>query len=321
MRILQVVPYAELGGTEKAVGTLSRGLVQRGHEVLVLTPTGPGHIYFDGLKWERLPDSPWQRRARIRRMAPFFDLVHIHAARELVLSCSRPVVFTPHSYYNALDRFAVRLCAQSATVICFTEWEKGMLQRLGLGKLAVIPNGLEEVPLLRKPQTNTPPRIGYLGRLTKDKGLDLLFRELVKVQAPYELWIAGRGKEEKKLKALAAALNLPVTFLGFQEPFSFLNSLDIFVLPSRTETFGLALIEAMSQGLCCVAADVCGLGEILGDAGITAPHSRLGEALEEALQKSDLRETLGERARQRFLRYYTEERMIRETEGLYLTLV
>ncbi len=231
------------------------------------------------------------------------------------------MVFTPHSYYNRLDQLMVGVFAKKASVICFTRWEEQLLQDLGLRKTAVIPNGIGDAILPAERNEGFPLKIGYMGRLAKDKGLDLLLRELAKVKEPYQLLIAGVGKEEEKLQAIAKELGIPAVFLGIQEPAAFLSSIDIFVLPSRTETFGLALVEAMSAGLCCVAADVCGLKEILGDAGITVPHDELAQALEKLLQDRGLRESLGKKARERFLSCYTEERMISDTEKFYVSLL
>lgn len=321
MKILQVVPYSEIGGTEKAAALLSCGLAAKGHKVTVLCPEGPGRKLFAGLELELLPQSFLQRRRLIRMLAPAYDLIHIHAARELVAAYQKPVVFTPHSYYNRLDQLMVGVFAKKASVICFTRWEEQLLQDLGLRKTAVIPNGIGDAILPAERNEGFPLKIGYMGRLAKDKGLDLLLGELAKVKEPYQLLIAGVGKEEEKLQAIAKELGIPAVFLGIQEPAAFLSSIDIFVLPSRTETFGLALVEAMSAGLCCVAADVCGLKEILGDAGITVPHDELAQALEKLLQDRGLRESLGKKARERFLSCYTEERMISDTEKFYVSLL
>lgn len=321
MKILEVLPYGQRGGTEKAFSILSQGLIERDHKVTVLIPDGPGITFFKETKLELLPPGCLQRRKMIVNLLKEYDLVHIHAARELVKDYNKPVVFTPHSYYNQLDRLMVRVFARKAQIICFTEWEKMMLTRLGLKKITVIPNGILQPPSLEKTNDRALLRIGYLGRLTKDKGLDMLFKELVKLEEPYELVIAGEGKEEENLKHQARILKLPVTFVGFQEAYAFLSTLDIFVLPSRTETFGIALVEAMSQGLALVAADVCGLKEIVGSAGLVVSHHSLASALKKVIRDKDLRESLGNRAKERFAKCYTSEKMVTETEKLYLSLL
>lgn len=327
MKILQVLPYAECGGTEKAVSLLSEGLTNRNHDITVFSPKGPGLDFFSNVEFLEMPlpslFQPFRRRQIISKIACNFDLIHIHAARELVSDYGIPVVFTPHSYYNKFDALMVSLFAKKANIICFTNWESSLLQGLGVSKTHVIPNGIKTPSLVDKRENyhNQPPKIGYLGRLEKDKGLDILLTELAKVDLPYELLIAGTGTQESALKKLAKKLKIPVKFLGLVSPFLFLQTLDIFVLPSRTETFGLALVEAMASRLACVTSNVCGLSEIVADAGICVPHNQLSSSITTLLTNEKLRKQLGDKAVLRFQEHYTADKMVAATEDLYCQLV
>jgi len=90
-------------------------------------------------------------------------------------------------------------------------------------------------------------------------------------------------------------------------PQRYLLSADIFVLASRKEPFGLALVEAMEQGVACVGADTEGIREILSDgSGILVPIGQadaLAAAIVSVLSNADLAVSLGRSARRRSADY------------------
>ncbi|RLG01983.1 hypothetical protein DRN58_00535 [Thermococci archaeon] len=94
-----------------------------------------------------------------------------------------------------------------------------------------------------------------LGRLIPEKGQELLIKSFAKVRQllpDTNLVLIGDGEEKKKLQELVKNLDLEnnVFFLGFQKnPYKFMKHASIFVLTSRYEGFGLALVEAMTCGL------------------------------------------------------------------------
>jgi len=97
--------------------------------------------------------------------------------------------------------------------------------------------------------------IGYHGRLSKEKNIQLLAKafEQVKQKLPYsKLLILGDGPEMKWLEDNPDIINI-----GFVDnPEDYLQAMDVYALPSMTETTGLALMEAMSCGLPCIATNV-----------------------------------------------------------------
>lgn len=110
-----------------------------------------------------------------------------------------------------------------------------------------------------------------VARLEYFKGHDVLLRAWVKCVKEYpdiELWIAGSGSMQAELKSKAISLNIHqhVRFLGYLPPqaiHSRMQAADLFVLPSRSEPFGIVLLEAMAHGLPVVASDVGGIPEVL----------------------------------------------------------
>lgn len=135
-----------------------------------------------------------------------------------------------------------------------------------------VPNGIDRA--IFRPRTTPVPRagravrVGAVGRLVYQKGFDVLIASLPKVLAEYdiELEIAGQGELRGELEAQARGL--PVRFVGLLEgPMSvasFLQGLDVFVMPSRYEGLPNAALEAAACGVAIVATDAPGMRAALG---------------------------------------------------------
>jgi len=107
------------------------------------------------------------------------------------------------------------------------------------------------------------------GRLSREKGFDLLLRAMPRVRQVFPRVVAtlvGEGPELPALQTLRRELNLEssVRFVGAQRnPYPFLKHADLVVLPSRTEAFPNVVLEAMALGTAVVATNCCGaLNEI-----------------------------------------------------------
>ena len=115
------------------------------------------------------------------------------------------------------------------------------------------------------------PVIGAMGRLHEVKRFDLLIQsaaELRDAGHDFTLRIAGDGPEREALKGLVTQHNLGgvVEFVGWiADPQAFMSDLDVFVVSSRYESFGLVVIEAMAAGVPVVSADIDGPRSILKD--------------------------------------------------------
>lgn len=125
---------------------------------------------------------------------------------------------------------------------------------------------------------------GSCGRLAHVKGFDIFIRAasiLVEQSDLAYFVISGKGESFDELKTLINSLGLQSRFLllGFQENLkSTLNQFDVFVLSSRSEGFPLSLIEALAAGLPCIATDVSGVDEMLGECGgIIVPKESPGD--------------------------------------------
>ena len=117
-----------------------------------------------------------------------------------------------------------------------------------------------------------PIQIGTVSRLVRQKNLPLLLgaiKELKSQKLPeFNLSIVGSGPLKTELQSLSADLGIDeiVTWKGqLQDVALFYRSLDVFVLPSDYEGFGLVLLEAMSQGLPVIARRISAIQEVLGE--------------------------------------------------------
>lgn len=157
---------------------------------------------------------------------------------------------------------------------------------LHVERLTHVLNGVDPVEPVRPPGGGAVPVVAALGRLTAQKGFDVLLeavRRLVAEGVHLEVLLGGEGRERGDLERRAAGL--PVRFTGFEaEPRRLFAQADVFVLPSRVEALPLVLVEAVSAGLPAVATDVGDVREALGDVVEVVPPQD-AEALAAALRR------------------------------------
>ncbi len=170
--------------------------------------------------------------------------------------------------------------------------------------------------------------IGSVGRLTDQKGYDLLLRALPGL-SPARLVLVGDGPRRSALEALATELGvaerLQITGWVDDAP-ARLGGFDIFALPSRWEGMPLGILEAMHAGLPVVACDVGSVSEVVddGQTGYVVQVEDVGALqarLRELLEDGALRERMGERARRLAKTRFTDALMARRYEAIYSSMV
>lgn len=154
------------------------------------------------------------------------------------------------------------------------------------------------------------PVIGYCGRVTKEKNVEVLYEAFTRIKDKYKakLLIVGGSKEAEWMKE-----DPDVIVTGFTDNVvKYLQAMDIFVMPSITETTSLATMEAMACGLPVLATPV---GRIIdyvkkGYNGYIIPKNSvdvLESKLRELLERKELMEKMGHNARQTMLPYSWEK--------------
>ena len=176
---------------------------------------------------------------------------------------------------------------------------------------------------------NREVHFGYVGRLVEEKGLPLLVEAAGKLKAQgvqHRLTFIGDGPLRGSLRTQAelAGLNGEVCFTGFLEGPVLQRAIadvDVVVMPSVwEETAGLAAMEQMMRGRAVLAADIGGLGEVVGDGGVKFrpfDSENLAERMAE-LSNPEVRLSVGIAARARATRLFQLERMVSEHKALFL---
>jgi glycosyltransferase involved in cell wall biosynthesis len=178
-----------------------------------------------------------------------------------------------------------------------------------------------------------PPIITSVGTLRPLKGYDVLLRafaQLSRTVPQARLWLLGDGPQREELEGVAVRLEIHdrVEFHGWcpsEEVRRRLRQSTVFAFPSRSEGFGLALLEAMATGLPVVASRVGGIPEIVTtpDHGLLvdpeAP-TELAAALRQVLCSPDLRRRLSSGARNR-AQDFGWETVVDAYERVFLSLV
>jgi glycosyltransferase involved in cell wall biosynthesis len=108
-----------------------------------------------------------------------------------------------------------------------------------------------------------PVAIGLLGQISPHKGHDDAIAALSLLGSGYRLLVAGRGEPQYVSTLKEKAVRLPVEFLGFVPLPEFFDKVDLLIVPSWEEPFGIVLLEAMSAGIPVIATDRGGPVEII----------------------------------------------------------
>jgi glycosyltransferase involved in cell wall biosynthesis len=236
------------------------------------------------------------------------DIIHAHSPfllGQLGASFARrlrvPLVFTYHTLYDqyihyapfaqglarkAVVSIAKKFCNRCNLVVTPTWVIRRLLQEYGVhSRIVPIPTGIEPGMfeggdpgwLRHRFQIGAERQILlFVGRLSKEKNLDSLFRifgRVVEQNSRAILVLAGSGPDEVELHQLAGWMGIGsrLVFTGRlsrSEVASAYSGADLFVFPSVTETQGLVLVEAMAAGLVVVARSALGSEAIVED-GVT----------------------------------------------------
>jgi glycosyltransferase involved in cell wall biosynthesis len=324
----------ERGGTERQFVTLAQGLssgifkvstgclARRGEFVSNLPKIAefpPGNSLFKARSFfARVALARYLRRQQIV-VAHAFDfytnLMMIPAGWLAML----PVLIGSHRQLGDLlttrqfqaQNAAFRLCDR---VVCNSRAAADALKKAGISerKLVVIPNALpdeafaETSPAL--PRQSGVLRVAMVARMNHEvKNHPLFLRMAARLSQRFpraEFILIGDGPLRSGLEALARELGLSdrARFLGDRSDIpSLLASVDITVLPSRSESMSNAILESMAAGVPIVATDVGGNSEIIanGENGfLVAPDEQaLAQAVGELLANDEFRRQCGERAR------------------------
>jgi len=206
----------------------------------------------------------------------------------------------------------LRVRHRKATInLCTSTLMVGQLQEHGIEQVRLWPGGVDAdlfCPSRRSPEMRYRLTEGhpdstlllYVGRLSAEKNLETL-RPWLEGLANVRLALVGDGPQRKNLERRFEGL--PVFFAGFlhgEELADAYASSDIFVMPSRTETLGLVVLEAMCSGLPVVAARAGGIPEMIQDevtGYLVDTDKQAVDRVGELVDSKEKRAAMGARAR------------------------
>jgi glycosyltransferase involved in cell wall biosynthesis len=211
--------------------------------------------------------------------------------------------------------------------------ERVLRQKGYRGPVSVIPQFGVDPERFGPPDQPRPSqafRVGFVGRLVPEKGVELLVQACAQLAPGVQLVIVGDGpsrasiEERVRAHGLQASAQLAGAVASDDVP-SYLRRLDVVVLPSLSrpnwaEQFGRILVEAMACGVAVVGSTCGEIPEVIGDAGLTFPEGdvdALAAALQRLARDPNLRAQLGQRGRERVLERFTHRRVAEDTVDVY----
>ena len=316
-----------------------------GHFVVIAAETGDyrsllesaGVTLIDFPHPKRLSDliqSPFRFISLVNRIQP--DIVHAHVPIGVFLA--RVFRFGQKyrligSLHNEFQKSAI-LMGLADHVISVSRSSASSLQRRGIprNRISIVKNAPLGTPrrvddLVEPSAEVCKPSVTTLCGLSYRKGIDVLLDafELANRRVPESnLYIIGAGPSGEEFVRKAETLNSKssIHFMGFKsDPRPYLAATDVFVLASRREPFGLAIIEARAAGCAIVASDVDGIPEALDDGKsglLVTPENvqELADALISLLtNKAELSRL--KRASQEGLAAFSVGRLYSETQAVY----
>ncbi|MGH2939962.1 MAG: glycosyltransferase [Solirubrobacterales bacterium] len=309
MLITRVVSKLELGGAQLSLLRVARALTRGGHRTRLLagssTPAGLDLARSHGfeaevfgsaldLQWSCDPEFAAWLEPRLEDA----DLVHAHMlgawwAAATGIPAETPLVASEHNSYDWWGETPWAAMAEAAGRVD-RFYAHGPGARAGAARAGIpegrIRRGISPVVGRdARPRTGFPvPRIVFTGRLSPDKGPDLLIDAIARMAAPPPVLIVGAGVMLEGLEQQVARLGLEsaVSFCGWvDDPGSWVAGARIQVCPSRDEAFSQTAVLAMGLGVPVVGTDVDGFPETLAEGrGIIVP-SEDPEALAFALER------------------------------------
>ena len=357
MNILFIANHLNVGGISSYLLTLTGGLKQKGHGIYLATAGGELEEKFTraGVVLIKVPlktkneISPkiflsfWKLRKIIREFK--IDLIHSHSRTTQVLGSLlgyfsvKPHIFTCHGFFKPKLPRRIFGCWGQKVIAISQQVKEHLVSdfKLDPDKISVIHNGINtkefgdnsaRIDTRKKLGVGEGFLLGMIARLSDVKGHKYLIQampEILKRFPETKLLIVGQGRLESVIIKQVQDLGLKEKIVFIPEAKQtkdILASIDVFVMPSLQEGLGLALMEAMAQGVAVVGSSVGGIKTLIQDkinGLLVAPADpvALSQAIIRLLSDSSLRHSLGEKAREFIIANFSQEEMVDKTEIIY----
>jgi glycosyltransferase involved in cell wall biosynthesis len=362
MRVLQISSAERYGGGEKHFCDLANGLTKEGVAVFAaVRPDCSWRARLEELAADRVVEVSLRGSADIVSAmklsklirANEIDIVHAHMARDYLpasmavrfagraaLVLTRHVLFPISGITRSFVQNAARIIAVSSAV------ESALHGSFRRERLASIPNGIDLARFAEsRPEMQSElfrqeygipldsRLIATVGELNGLKGQEEFVLASAEIAKDFpDAYFLSIGKDNSRGATYKRKLRRLVKVLGLEEKFKFLewvedtapllSALDIFVSASHSESFGLAILEAMASGKPVVATETGGARELIenGRSGILVKVKdpvAIASAVCNVLRDDSLAARLGNEALRRARDGFSIERMVAATAALY----
>jgi glycosyltransferase involved in cell wall biosynthesis len=242
------------------------------------------------------------------------------------------------------------ILANSRQVIAEIDDDYGGVLDRRAARVTTVPHGIGSPVAERLEQTVEPlapahspkTNVLFVGRLEERKGPDQLLSALAHIPNVLDqmevTFVGSAGRQgdaySTRLTQMADSIRrkcprATIRFVGYVSDTDLQRhyaDADVFVAPSRYESFGLVLIEAMRHGTPVIACDVGGMREIISDGteGFLVPVgdvARLADRLRLLVEQKELRATIGEAARQTYELRFTASNMVESLEEMFRSVI
>jgi len=246
-----------LGGIEQVFLDYNEALEYMGHDVIPImhakSPLKSNNIKTIRMKVANGFDlfAVLRLWRLIRKHKPDCIITHSTKPTRLIkMTCTRkPIIAVSHN-------FNFKKLLKAPYIIAITKYMKDIMILAGkrADNIQVVPNLIKFNELPKFKSYRKVPIIGFLGNLFYEKGPDIFIRSLKILKdrnVKFKIKIGGEGDSKVEVERLISEFGLSddIEILGWvDEKKKFFESIDIFCFPSRTEIFGLVMIEAFKYG-------------------------------------------------------------------------
>ena len=276
MKILLISPTSGgIGGIAQHVGGLSQFLTGVGHEVDILSSANTFTIPIKRLKNPSFMFSSFLK-TKFKKGNDIAHAHHIIAALAMKnFSCKK--ILSIHGVYSKnIDQLYGKTISNISK-----KYEKMALNlvdaitvnskegydyytKMGFN-VVQIPNAIDLNLIPKKSTKQFKNQLIFAGRLSKEKGIEILLETASQLPDNYHLLIAGSGPLEEKVRKLSDE-KTNVHYLGYQSKqnmLSLIRGSDLLIQPSLEEGISSTLLEAMACGTCILGSDIEGISEVI----------------------------------------------------------
>jgi len=363
MNIAEVTTY-KVGGISNYVADLAKG-IDANILIITGNTKKSGYQKEDGLTFYHMPCalSFWEiyfinppgSYQKVRKLLKEhkIELIHFHNPlftfiNGFIMKPKLPIIMTAHYvldvkgqkltsfiFNRAIRLITLYISKKVDKIICHNEDYIEIFASLGVDrkKLVFIPTGVDTDKFSPgksniKKKLKCKNMVIFWGRLGYQKNIQLLIKAFKNIKTPdTKLVIIGKGPDVRKLKALADEdENIIFTdYLPDDKLLDYIRGADVAALPSRGESWGSVIGEAMACELPVISSDVGKAKEFIGeDRGIILKEEtaeELAEKIDYLLNNKETAKEMGKKARKIIVEKYRWGKTIQETAELYRTII